>query len=118
MEEQLITAYGKAMQRLGELEKEVAALRRFGVRDQSPVTEDFEKEKALNEGRARFAQLETQVASLDSQLKRAEERYRAAAEGNLSRHRRSHRAPWWRFWGISRARVSALCLSLCPLLMG
>ena len=99
MEEQIITAYGKAMQRLGELEKEVEALRRAGPRELRPVAEDPEKDRALAEARNRIAQLETQVATLDSQLKRAEERYRLAAEGNLIRRRHSHSPPpWWKFW--------------------
>ena len=103
MEEHLIGAYGKAMQRLGELERENEMLRSRAATDGGKAEAFAAKDKVIAELRDRISQLDTQLALTNAQLKRAEERYRQAAAGNLSRHRRSHRKPWWQFWGKRRA---------------
>jgi|GEM_PF-4233823 len=102
----ILSQYGQAMMRLGQLEKELEELKHkvpATATTPTPSSADIqgvmqEKERELRRKDETIASLRLQVSTLTSQLARSEEKLKMAADGNYVAHRRRGRRKWWQFW--------------------
>ncbi len=95
----LFAAYGEAMRRVGELDKETELLR-GQLRTQGPGAAATgpggeETDRTLRERDDTIISLRLQITMLSAQLQKMEERAKETAEGASMRRRRRHQRPWW-----------------------
>lgn len=98
----LLTQYGQAMARVGQLEQQVAELQSrlqaavAASKPQPAAQPPPDIEAKLRQKDATIETLRLQLMTSQSELARTKEKLKLAAEGAYMRHR--HHRKWWQFW--------------------
>lgn len=108
----VLSLYGEAMAKVGQLEKEVAQLREGvqarAVSGASPTDPTLQaaleqKERELKEKDRVIAMLRMDLSNAQAQMIRLEEKLKQAAHGNYMIYRKKRRK-WWQVWRYLRPR--------------
>ncbi|MCL0101832.1 hypothetical protein M1O29_01950 [Dehalococcoidia bacterium] len=100
--ESLFAEYGRAMQRVGQLEHELEMVARgaeAGRTDPGDSNDTLAtQDETIAEHEATIKTLKSRITSLEAQLRGTEDQVSRMRDSNSPRRRRHHHHPWWQFW--------------------
>ena len=95
----LLTEYGRAMHRIGQLERELELL----SSQTRSSSQGVDGNGASIDQQDAVASMRQQLAMGTNQLRQSEVRLEGNGDRPRQRRRRQHHRPWWKFWDPTKA---------------